>query len=147
MFLVYLGGNDEKMNNIHDRHFRIRSALKNKAFLKLVMISFLMIILLCSCNKDDGNVYDDIEVVNKGGNNSEDITNPNLKEVLTKVKDEFKTLTGLDDVETSELFSFDDTHYIKVERYHDFYGVWRYENGESNGWCNSCIVMIVPELY
>jgi hypothetical protein len=87
-----------------------------------------MILLLCSCNKNDGDVYDDIEVVNKGDNISEDIEvvnkgdnisedirYSNLEEALAKVKDEVKTLTGLDDVETSELFSFENTHYIKVK--------------------------------
>ena len=118
------------MNNIHDRHFRIRSTIKNKVFLKLGMVSLLMILLLCSCNKDDGNVYNDIEVVNKGDNILEDITNTNLEEVLTQVNDKVKILTGLDDIETSELFNFDNTYYVKVKRHGDFYGVWRYENGD-----------------
>lgn len=59
------------MNNICDRHFRIRSTIKNKVFLKLGVLC-LLFFLLCSCNKNDGNVNDDIEVVNKGDNISEE---------------------------------------------------------------------------
>lgn len=103
------------MNYIYNRHFRIRNAIKNKGFLKLSILSLLIIFLLCSCNKDDGNVYEDIEVINKEDSASKDIVYPNADEALTKVQDEVKLLTGRDDVESSELFSFDNTHYIKVK--------------------------------
>ena len=101
------------MKNI-DNHFRIKSIVKNKGFLKLCIIS-LLLILLCSCNKNDGNIVDDVEAVNKDDNISEDITNQNLEEALTKVKDEVNSLAGRADVETSELFSIENTHYIKVK--------------------------------
>ena len=91
------------MNYIYNRHFRIRNAIKNKGFLKLSILSLLIIFLLCSCNKDDGNVYEDIEVINKEDSASKDIVYPNADEALTKVQDEVKLLTGRDDVESSEL--------------------------------------------
>lgn len=111
-----------------------------------------MILLLCSCNKNNGNVYDDIEVVNKGDNISEniddedieevnqsddkiseDIAYSNLEEALAKIKEEVKTLTGLDDVDISELFSFENTYYVKV-KIHDLMLHYDYiyaESGES----------------
>lgn len=140
------------MNNINNRHFRITEVIKNKCFLKLSIISLLMILLLCSCNKNNGNVYDDIEVVNKGDNISEniddedieevnqsddkiseDIAYSNLEEALAKIKEEVKTLTGLDDVDISELFSFENTYYVKV-KIHDLMLHYDYiyaESGES----------------
>jgi len=145
------------MNNINDRYFRIIRAIKNKGFYKLSMISLLLIFLLCSCNKEDSNFYDDIDAVSQSANISE--------EGLSKVRDEVKILTGLDDVETSELFSIENTYYIKVKTHDlmlhndyieagdgkyttvtkytdralynieekisgDFYEIWRYENGD-----------------
>ena len=87
------------MKNIYESHCRIKSSIINKGFLKLCMVS-LLLILLCSCNNNDGDIIDKAEVVNKDDNISEDITNPNLEEALTKVQDEVKSLTGRDDVET-----------------------------------------------
>ena len=90
------------MNCIHDKQIRIIGTIKNKCYLKLFVLSLLLIFLLCSCSKNDGNVIDDIEVVNKGDSTSEDISNPNVDYGLTKVQDLVKTLKGIDDVETSE---------------------------------------------
>ena len=114
---------------LQDRQFKISSVKKNKGYLKLCVLS-LLLILLCSCNTNNGNVINDTEVVNKGDNISEDITNLNLEEVLAKVKDEIVILTGLADIDTSELFSFDNIYYINVNRSGDYYGIWRYENGD-----------------
>ena len=104
--------------------------LYDKGFFKYSVLYLLLILLLCSCNKNDGNVNDGIEVVNKGDNISEDLINPNLEEVSAKVKDGIKALSGIDDIETSEFFSFDNIYYINAERQGDFYGLWRYENGD-----------------
>ena len=90
------------MNCIHDKQIRIIGTIKNKCYLKLFVLSLLLIFLLCSCSKNDGNVIDDIEVVNKGDSTSEDISNPNVDYGLIKVQDLVKTLKGIDDVETSE---------------------------------------------
>ncbi len=114
---------------LQDRQFKISSVKKNKGYFKLCVLSLLLIIL-CSCNTNNGNVINDTEVVNKGDNISEDITNLNLEEVLAKVKDEIVILTGLADIDTSELFSFDNIYYINVNRSGDYYGIWRYENGD-----------------
>lgn len=103
------------MNNIKDRHFRFIRAIKNKGFYKLSMISLLFILLLCSCNKKDNNFYDDIDAVSQSDNISEDIEYSNADEALSKVQGEVKVSTGLDDVETSELFSIENTYYIKVK--------------------------------
>lgn len=84
---------------IHDRYFKISSIGKGKGYFKLCVLSLLLIIL-CSCNTNNGNVINDTEVVNKGDNISEDITNLNLEEVLAKVKDEIVILTGLADIDT-----------------------------------------------
>lgn len=86
-----------------------------------------------SINKNNDKIFlqfENIEIVSKLVDISEDIANPNLEEVLTKVKDEVKILAGIDDIETSELYSFDNTHYINVKRQGDFYGIWRYKNGD-----------------
>ena len=90
------------MNCIHDKQIRIIGTIKNKCYLKLFVLSLLLIFLLCSCSKNDGNVIDDIEVVNKGDSTSENISNPNVDYGLIKVQDLVKTLKGIDDVETSE---------------------------------------------
>ncbi|WP_019230185.1 hypothetical protein [Sedimentibacter sp. B4] len=103
------------LNNMNDRHFRIRRAIKNKSFYKLSMISLLLIFLLCSCNKDDSNFYDEIDALSQSDNISKDIEYSNADEALIKVQGEVKVLTGLDDVETSELFSIENTYYIKVK--------------------------------
>lgn len=108
--------------------YEIISFMKNKWFLKLCIISLLLIFLLCSCNKNK--VIDNIDVVNKGDNILENITNTNVEEVLTKVKDELKILSGVENIETSKLFCFDNIYYINVKRNADFYGLWRYENGD-----------------
>ena len=102
------------MKNIYESHFRMMCLIKNKVLLKFCIIN-LLLILLCSCNKNDGNVIKDVEVVNMDDKTSEDITNANIEEALTKVQDEVKSLTGRDDVETSELFSFKNIYYIKVK--------------------------------
>ena len=126
------------MNNINNRHFRIKNVIKNKKFFKLCVFSLFLIFLLCSCNKYDDNVYnhndDDIEAIKQSNENmSEDIVSPNSDEALIKVQDEVKTLSGLDDVETTELFSIENTYYIKVKirdlmlHYDYIYA----ENGES----------------
>ena len=109
-------------------YFEIISVMKNKWFLKLCIISLLLIFLLCSCNKNK--VIDNIDAVNKGDNILENITKPNLEKVLTKVKDELKILSGVEDIETSEFYSFDNIYYVNVKRNGDFYGLWRYENGD-----------------
>ncbi|NYB75595.1 hypothetical protein HZF24_15715 [Sedimentibacter hydroxybenzoicus DSM 7310] len=101
------------MNNKND-YFRIKRAIKYKKILKL-SISLLLIFLLCSCNKGKGNVDGDIAVVNDGDSISEDTAYSNSDEVLTKVQDEIKTSTGLDNIEVSELFSIDNTYYVKVK--------------------------------
>lgn len=101
------------MNNKND-YFRIKRAIKYKKILKL-SISLLLIFLLCSCNKGEGNVYDDIAAVNEGDSISEDIVYSNSDEVLTKVQDEINTSTGLDNIEVSELFSIGNTYYVKVK--------------------------------
>ncbi|WP_312810816.1 hypothetical protein [Sedimentibacter sp.] len=93
----------------------IRREIKNKVFLKLSIICLLLIFLLCSCNKGEGNVDDDIAVVNESDSISEDTAYSNSDEVLTKVQDEVKTSTGLDNIEISQLFSVDNTYYIKVK--------------------------------
>lgn len=107
------------MNNINERYFRIKSSIKNKFFLKLGMISFMLIFLLCSCNKVDGNVYNDIDETDEVNQSddiiSEDIAYSNTDEAVNMVKGEVKILTGLDDVETSELFSIENTYFIKVK--------------------------------
>lgn len=113
---------------IHDIYFKNSSIGKSKGYFKLCVLC-LLLILLCSCNNNDGNVIDDIEAVNENDNNLEDITT-NLEEVLAKVQDEIVILTGLADIETSELFSFDNIHYVDVKRGGDYYGIWRYENGD-----------------
>ena len=102
------------MKNIYESHFRMMCLINNKVLLKFCIIS-LLLILLCSCNKNDGNVIKDVEVVNMDDKTSEDITNAYIEEALTKVQDEVKSLTGRDDIETSGLFSFENTHYIKVK--------------------------------
>lgn len=157
LIIILLGGDVGIMNNINDKHFRIRRVIKNKCFLKLSMISLLLIFLLCSCNKDDSNLYDEIDALSQSDNISE--------EALSKVRDEVKVLTGLDDVEASELLSIENTYYIKVKIHDlmlhndyiqagdgeytavtnytdrslnnieekingDVYEVWRYENGD-----------------
>lgn len=81
------------MKNIH-RHFRIRSVIKNKDFLKMCVLCFLLIFLLCSCNKDEGNVINDTEVVKKSDNISEDITNLNLEEVVHNQDDDKIIIDG-----------------------------------------------------
>lgn len=115
------------MNNINSRLFKIRGAIKNKGFLKLSIFSLLTIFLLSSCNKKDSNFYDDTDVVNQSDNISEDISNSD--EALSKIQDEVKILIGRDDVETTELFNFENTYYIKV-KINDFNEIWRYENGD-----------------
>ena len=99
------------MNCIHGKQNRSISTINNKSYLKLFVFSLLLIFLLCSCSKNDGNVIDvindiddndDIEVVNKGDSTSEDISNPSMDDALTKVQELVKTLKGIDDVEASE---------------------------------------------
>ena len=70
---------------IHGRYFKISSVGKSKGYIKLCVLS-LLLILLCSCSNNDGNVIDEFEVINKDDNISEDITYQNEEEVLTKVK-------------------------------------------------------------
>lgn len=82
---------------------------------KLSMIILLLIFLLCSCKKNDSNFNDDIDAVIQSDNISEDIENSNADEALSKVQGEVKILTGRDDVEASELFSIENTYYIKVK--------------------------------
>lgn len=81
--------------------------------IKLSAVILLLIFLLCSCNKDDSNLYDEIDAVSDSADIS-DISN-NSEEALSKVRDEVKISTGLDDFETSELFSIENTYYIKVK--------------------------------
>ncbi len=82
---------------------------------KLSIIILLLIFLLCSCNKNDSNFNNDIDVVSQNDNISEDIAYSNADEALSKIQDEVKALTGLDDVETLELFCIENTYYIKVK--------------------------------
>ncbi len=98
LIIILLGGDVGIMNNINDKHFRIRRVIKNKCFLKLSMISLLLIFLLCSCNKDDSNLYDEIDALSQSDNISE--------EALSKVRDEVKVLTGLDDVDGFRAFKY-----------------------------------------
>ncbi len=82
-----------------------------------------------SVNKSNDKIYlqfENIEVVSKV---EESITNSNLDEALSKVQDEVKILTGLDNIEASELFSIDNTYYIKVKP-KGLSELWRYENGD-----------------
>ena len=92
-------------------------------FNKITMLiaSLLIIFLLCSCNKSNSNFNDDIDDFIETDDISEEIDTPSmeaavsLEEAISLVKYEVQALTGLDDVETSELFSMDDKYYIKVK--------------------------------
>jgi hypothetical protein len=84
-------------------------------------ICLFLILLLCSCNKNTSNINDETDAVAETDNISEDSdassieSGISLEEAISLVKDEVQALTGLDDVETSELFSIDNKHYIKVK--------------------------------
>jgi len=114
------------MNRVFTKHLVLPGDLKTKVIFKGFIISLLLISLLCSCNKNDNNVSDDtaIDTVSQSDKsnendtkNSDNIlqTNVDKDKALIKVQEEVEALTGLINVEVSELFNIENIHYIKVK--------------------------------
>lgn len=131
------------MNKIFAKHVEITGNLKITVIFKGLLISLLLIFLLCSCNKNDNNVSDDIGIntvsqidkANENNINDNDTVsqidkpndndtknsdntlqlNVNADEALNKVQEEVEVLTGLVNVEVSELFNIENIYYIKVK--------------------------------